>query len=69
MNKLGYKNKLKVIDISKLISGAIIRLNYGHTLQSTNFRNMGAGDDDKYLLNTEKVPRESYILEVLGINK
>lgn len=60
----GIGDRLKVVDISRLIAGAIIRIHLGVSVQIHKFRQLGPNASDPLLAEAAKVPTSQYTLKV-----
>lgn len=60
--KLGISDRLKVVDISRLIAGAIIRIHLGASVNLPKFRQLGPMNPDLLLAEAAFVPTSQYTL-------
>eukprot|EP00747_Dinoflagellata_sp_TGD_P012415 gnl/TRDRNA2_/TRDRNA2_121646_c0_seq1.p1 gnl/TRDRNA2_/TRDRNA2_121646_c0~~gnl/TRDRNA2_/TRDRNA2_121646_c0_seq1.p1 ORF type:complete len:429 (+),score=89.22 gnl/TRDRNA2_/TRDRNA2_121646_c0_seq1:86-1288(+) len=58
--ELGCLDKLKIVDISRLIAGAIIRIHLGASVNLRKFRNLGPAMHDPVLQEASLVPSYQY---------
>lgn len=57
---VGLKDRLKVVDTSRLLAGAIIRVHLGQSVNLPRFRGLGPSDDDPVLAEAALVPQRQY---------
>lgn len=57
---VGLRDRLKVIDISKLLAGAIIRVHLGHSVNLPKFRGLCPSAHDPVLQEAALVPQQQY---------
>lgn len=60
--KLGIGDRLKVVDISRLVAGAIIRIHLGASVNLPKFRQLGPLNPDPLLAEAAFVPTTQYTL-------
>eukprot|EP00931_Biecheleriopsis_adriatica_P076564 TRINITY_DN50255_c0_g1_i1.p1 TRINITY_DN50255_c0_g1~~TRINITY_DN50255_c0_g1_i1.p1 ORF type:complete len:391 (-),score=84.07 TRINITY_DN50255_c0_g1_i1:88-1221(-) len=60
--KAGIEDRLKVVDISRLIAGAIIRIHLGASVNLPKFRQLGPLNPDPLLAEAKLVPTSQYTL-------
>mmetsp|Transcript_51231 Transcript_51231/g.130144 ORF Transcript_51231/g.130144 Transcript_51231/m.130144 type:complete len:379 (-) Transcript_51231:39-1175(-) len=60
---VGIANSLKVVDISRLLSGAIIRIHLGASVNLPKFRQLGPLNPDPLLAEAAFVPTSQYTLK------
>merc|ERR1711862_28304 len=58
----GIADRLKVIDVSRLVAGAIIRIHLGASVNLPKFRQIGPTTVDKLLSEAALVPTSQYTL-------
>lgn len=59
----GISDRLKIVDISRLISGSIIRIHLGASVNLPKFRQLGPLDPDPLLTEASFVPTTQYTLK------
>mmetsp|Transcript_20804 Transcript_20804/g.43169 ORF Transcript_20804/g.43169 Transcript_20804/m.43169 type:complete len:408 (+) Transcript_20804:3-1226(+) len=65
---VGLRSRLKVIDISKLLAGAILRVHLGHSVNLPKFRNLCPSTHDPMLQDAALVPQQQYT-HLLGVQE
>eukprot|EP00747_Dinoflagellata_sp_TGD_P181728 gnl/TRDRNA2_/TRDRNA2_35655_c0_seq1.p1 gnl/TRDRNA2_/TRDRNA2_35655_c0~~gnl/TRDRNA2_/TRDRNA2_35655_c0_seq1.p1 ORF type:complete len:383 (-),score=84.75 gnl/TRDRNA2_/TRDRNA2_35655_c0_seq1:84-1208(-) len=60
---IGIEQRLKVVDISRLIAGAIIRIHLGASVNLPKFRQLGPAHNDPLLTEAAFVPTSQYTLK------
>jgi len=60
---VGISDRLKIIDISRLVAGAIIRIHLGASVNLHKFRQLGPLDPDPLLSEAKFVPTSQYTLK------
>lgn len=60
MSSAGLRDRLKVVDISRLLAGAIIRIHLGESVNLSYFRRLGPSAEDPMLKEAALVPQQQY---------
>ncbi|CAJ1394061.1 unnamed protein product [Effrenium voratum] len=60
--KMGIGDRLKVVDVSRLVAGAIIRIHLGASVNLPKFRQLGPANPDPLLAEAAFVPTTQYTL-------
>mmetsp|Transcript_46765 Transcript_46765/g.133387 ORF Transcript_46765/g.133387 Transcript_46765/m.133387 type:complete len:380 (-) Transcript_46765:12-1151(-) len=60
---LGIADRLKIVDISRLLAGSIIRIHLGASVNLTKFRQLGPVNPDPLLTEAAFVPTSQYTLK------
>merc|ERR1712070_1158544 len=58
---LGITDRLKVVDISRLIAGAIMRIHLGASVNLPKFRSLAPSTPDPFLEEAELVPASQFV--------
>jgi ribose-phosphate pyrophosphokinase len=64
---VGMVGRLKVVDISRLLAGAIIRIHLGESVNLPQYRRLGPADHDHVLERATLVPQSQYVFSAPSI--